>query len=481
MDLFINGSWQPSMSGEYQPVYNPADGSEIELVPMCNNEDVDLALQAAETAFLEWKETSIQKRASLQHKAAQAMRDQSQELGTLLCKELGRPLKGAIAEIVRASELLDYFAEEGVRLKGSLHHMDKDGEQVMVVQEPVGVVAAITPFNYPINLLVFKIGAALISGCTVVAKPAEDTPLSTLKLAETFNQCGYPNGVFNVITGHGSRIGPYLVGHRIVKKIAFTGGTTAGQKIGEIAAQSTKRVTLELGGHSPAIVCKDADLDTACPALVRHGFANSGQFCYRVNRIYVATEIYESFLEKMVSLTQELTVGNGLEDDCDLGPMVNEKIFSNSPKQVQDARKKGAEILCGGERLKDGIYDKGWYFPPTLISNATHDMLIMTEETFGPVLGIMPFDNLETAIQLANDSPYGLAGFIFSKNIADCLHLANSIDAGSLWINDIHRSYHNVPFGGMKQSGIGREKGVYGIEQYLEYKTIYLSYGGSLS
>ncbi len=355
------------------------------------------------------------------------------------------------------------------------------GEKVIVTREPVGVVIAITPFNYPVTLLTFKLGAALIAGCTVVAKPAEDTPLSTLMLAGLFHEAGFPPGCFNVVTGKGRDIGMAMIEHPIPRKVAFTGGTIAGKTIAAAAAATMKRVTLELGGQCPAIVCEDADLDSAAAAIARHAFANSGQFCYRVNRVYVERPVYEAFLALLVQHAGKFDVGDGLTSACALGPLVNEKIYRNSERHVTDARNNGARILVGGERLRGGIYDNGFFFPPTIVADADHSMLVMTEETFGPVLGVMPFDDKAEALRLANDTRYGLAGFVFASNLATALALGEEIEAGSVWINNIHRSNHNVPFGGMKESGIGREKGRYGVESYLEYKTLYLAYDGALA
>lgn len=346
----------------------------------------------------------------------------------------------------------------------------------MVIRQPIGVVVAITPFNYPITLLTFKLGAALMTGCTITAKPSEDTPLSTIRLAEIFKEAGYPDGVFNVITGYGREIGDALVTSPIPRKIGFTGGTSTGKHIARLATETNKRITLELGGQSPAVVCEDTDLDVACPAIVRHAFSNSGQFCYRVNRIYVHENLYAEFIKRIKALTEKLVVCDAKESSCDMGPMVNEKIFRNSENQVADALGKGAELVTGGARLKGDDYDKGWYFPPTILSNTDHGMEIMTEETFGPVLGVMPFKNNDEAIRLANDSRYGLAAYLFTKDIGQAITMSEVLEAGSVWINNIRRSYHNVPFGGVKESGVGREKSSYGLEAYTELKTIYLNY-----
>jgi succinate-semialdehyde dehydrogenase / glutarate-semialdehyde dehydrogenase len=473
---FINGENHKPSSGQYFTVTNPCTGETLAECGRGNAEDVQAALDSAFQAFQLWKKQPVAERAKVQHKAADLMRENAADLAKTLCLELGRPLAGCLTEIQRSADLLDYYAEEGLRLKGEIPLNNIEGEQVLVIRQPVGVVVAITPFNYPITLLIFKLGAALITGCTVVAKPSEDTPLSTLRLAEIFKNAGYPKGVFNVITGLGHEIGDFLIENPITQKIAFTGGTATGKHIAQVAAAHNKRITLELGGQSPALVCEDADLDVACPALVKHAFANSGQFCYRVNRIYVHQNIYADFINRFALLTDKLKVGNDLKSPCDMGPLIHKKIFKNSELQVEDALQKDAKILRGGKKLTGDDYDKGWYFPPTIITDANHSMKIMTEETFGPVVGIMPFDNLETALSWANDSPYGLAAYVFSRQLGIGLRLAEGLDAGSVWVNNIHRSHHNVPFGGMKQSGIGREKGHFGVEDYTELKTIYLNY-----
>lgn len=480
MDMFIDGAFVPAISGLRQNVTNPATGAVIDTVPTADATDADRAITVAARAFEDWKRVPVSTRAAIQKKAAAAMRSEAEAIGRTLATELGRPLPAAIAEIRRSADLLDVYAEEGSRLTAEMPITAVAGEKMIVTREPVGVVIAITPFNYPITLLSFKLGAALIAGCTMVAKPAEDTPLSTLMLADLFHRAGLPEGVFNVVTGRGSGVGKAMIEHPVPRKVAFTGGTAAGKAIAATAVQTMKRLTLELGGQSPAIVCSDADLDRAAEAIARHAFANSGQFCYRVNRCYVERAVYPALVARLKTYVERLTVGDPFGEGVSLGPLVNEKIFRNSERQSEDARAKGARILTGGTRLTGGLYDSGWYFPPTLIADADHSMLVMTEETFGPVLGIMPFDDRSEALRLANNTRYGLAGFVFSQDLATALTMAEQIEAGSVWVNDIHRSSHSLPFGGMKESGFGREKGRYGIDAYLEYKSIYLSYDGRL-
>ncbi len=475
MDFFIDGNWTPATSSQLIRVTNPATGETLETVPSGNAGDADRAIVSAAKAFALWRKVPMARRASLQHAAAQRLRERADEFAQLLTLELGRPLAGSKNEIERSADLLDYFAEEGLRLRGEIPMINEESERVLVVKEPLGVVVAITPFNYPITLLIFKLGAALMTGCTVVAKPASNTPLTTLLLAELFHQAGYPPGAFNAITGSGSELGRALVEHPVPRKIGFTGSSGAGKRIAAMAAVTNKRLTLEMGGQSPAIVCRDAKLDTAVTALVRHSFANSGQFCYRVNRIYVDREIYPQFIERFARAAAALKVGNGMDPDCDLGPMVSEKIFSTSVEHVENALAQGARLATGGERLLGDDYDSGFFFPPTVLADTRQSMKIMREETFGPVVGVMPYDSLAQAIELANDSVFGLAGYVFSSDLAVALSTAESLEAGSVWVNNIHRSYNMVPFGGYKESGLGREKSRHGLEAYLELKTIYLS------
>ena len=478
MRMFVHGTWVDAADGKTMPVFDPATGEAFGKVPLAGAADANAAIRSCAQAFDGWKRTPMAERVRLQKACANAMRANADDLARLLCRELGRPFPGCLQEIARAADLLDVYADEGLRLQGSFALGAAPGEKTLVTRDPVGVVVAITPFNYPINLLMFKLGAALVAGCTVVAKPSEDTPLSTLKLAGLLHEAGLPPGVFNVVTG-GRAIGEALVAHPVPRKIAFTGSVPAGKAIAAAAAGTVKRVTLELGGQSAAIVCADADLDKATSAICRHGFANSGQFCYRVARVYVERSVYERFLEQLAVRVAALTMapagGTG-----DLGPLVNEKIFNNAMKHIEDARNRSARILTGGKRLRGAGFDGGYYLPPTLVAGAAHDALVMREETFGPVMGIAPVDTAREALARANDTPFGLAGFVFTRDLARGLSLCEGMEAGSVWLNDIQRSSHYVPFGGMKQSGLGREKGRYGVEDYLEWKTIYLSYEASV-
>lgn len=456
-------------------VRDPATGELIGQVRAADAADADVAVGAAHAAFRAWRRTPVAERARLQQAVAALMRRDAEQLGRQLTLELGRPLRAAVTEVNRSAALLDYFAQEGQRITGELPMLADDAERLLVTHEPLGVVVAIAPFNYPITLLLMKVGAALITGNTVVAKPAEDTPLSTLALAGLFEEAGYPPGVLNVLTGTGAELGEALVGHPRVAKVSFTGSTATGIRIHELAARTNKRVTLELGGQSPAIVCADADLDAAVPAIARHAYANAGQFCYRTGRVYVHRERYDEFLERLVAAAEAITVGHGLDPETEMGPLISERIMDTSIAHVADAVARGARVLTGGERLRGSGFDAGCFYPPTVIADADNAMRVMREETFGPVLAVAPFDTVAEAIELANDSDYGLAAYVFSRDLRTAWRTAEELEAGSVWVNEIHRSMQSVPFGGVKRSGLGREKSRYGLHEYLEPKTIYLS------
>lgn len=473
--MLIGGSWVPSRTGRVLPVLDPATGSQVGEVPDASAIDIDDACRAAAAAFIAWRTVPAAERARLLHAAASGLRSNTDTIAATLTSELGRPLAGSVQEITRTAEMLDYFAEEGLRLRGEIPLMNLPDEHVMVVKEPVGVVAAIAPFNYPISLLAMKLGPALATGCTVVAKPSTLTPLSSLQLAEVFTDVGFPPGVINMVTGRGGEAGRALVEHPIPRHVSFTGGTRAGKEIAAAVSGTLKRLTLELGGQSPALVAEDADLARAIPALAAQAYANSGQFCYRVARIYVAESVYDRFCEDFADSASQLRVGNGFDPGTQVGPMADEATFHQAQAQVDDALAKGARLLTGGGRLTGAAHAGGWFMPPTALADTDHTMMVMQEETFGPVVGIMPVADMEEAASLANDSRFGLAAYVFTADLGRALQLAGRCEAGSVWVNGIHRTYNHVPFGGYKESGLGREKSRFGLDEYLEFKTIYLT------
>ncbi len=473
--LFIDGRTVLPAKGNYIPILDKATGQAIAQVPDSSDDYADLAVESAQRAFQQWRQRPVHDRAALMHQAANAVRHHAESLVRLLTAEVGKPIAGATREVNAVATLLDYFAEEGLRIRGEIPQLNRPDERVFIRKEPVGVVVAIVPSNYPLILLSWKLGAALAAGCTIVAKPSEDTPLATIRLAQILQESGLPAGVFNVITGYGAGVGKVLVEHSIPRKIAFTGGVETGKRIAALATQTNKRVTLELGGQSPAIICDDVDLSVAVPAVVKHSFDNAGQYCYRINRIYVQRGIYDEFLAQMVPQVEQLKVGPGRDPSCFMGPLVNERLFEKSMTHIQDGQAKGAKLLTGGERLTGSELDGGYFLSPAVLAGADHSMLVMTEETFGPVVGVMPVDTLDEAITYANDTRFGLAAYVFTQNMSAALQAGEALEAGSVWLNNIHRSYNEAPFGGFKESGLGREKSHYGLDEYLELKTIYLS------
>ncbi len=475
LGLFIHGRFVSSSGETTIPVLDKATGEIIAAVTESTADDVTAALKSAQQAFGGWRQKPAHDRAALMHQAAGAVRTEADALAQLLTAEVGKPLAGAQREVQAVATLLDFFAEEGLRIRGEIPQLNLPDERVFIVKEPVGVVVALTPSNYPLILLSWKLGAALAAGCTVVAKPSEDTPLATLRLAEILAQAGLPPGVFNVITGYGHTAGKALVEDAIPRKIAFTGGVETGKKIAALATQTNKRVTLELGGQCPALVGDDADLEVAIPALLKHSFDNAGQYCYRINRMYVQSGIYHEFLERLAVGTAKLKVGPGRDPSSFMGPLVNQRLFDKSMAHIGDALERGAKLLTGGRRLTGPNFDGGYFLPPTILAQTDHSMLVMTEETFGPVVGVMPVASLEEAIRHANNTRFGLAAYVFTQDVAQALRAAERLEAGSVWINNIHRSYNETPFGGFKESGLGREKSHYGLDEYLELKTIYLS------
>ena len=474
MDMFINGGWHPSFSKKRMNVYDPTLTKPFNSVPLGNWKDAKFAIETSHSGFLVWSNFSIKKRVKILKSCLFGIKENLEYLSLTLKKELGRPLEGCRKEIVSSYDLFDVYIKEGLKIINAIPNINLESDEIYVTKIPVGVTLAITPFNYPINLLMFKLGAALIAGCSVIAKPSEETPLSTLMLAEIFYKKGLPKGVFNVVTGEKNLV-TALLKSEIPRKVAFTGSTSIGKKIAVAAMNTVKRVTLELGGQCPAIICKDADLDKAAISITNHSFKNSGQFCYRVNRIFVEKDIYPIFIkiikEKVKKLSFDTVYHVG-----EMGPLVNKKIFTNCIKHIKDALKKGGTIEIGGERQLSIGLKGGYYLQPTLISNTKKNMLLLKEETFGPVIAICKIQNLEEGLAYANDSRYGLAGFIFCSNFAKGIRLCEKLEVGQVWLNNIEKSSNHAPFGGIKESGIGREKGKYGIEEYLEYKTMYLKY-----
>jgi succinate-semialdehyde dehydrogenase/glutarate-semialdehyde dehydrogenase len=470
--MLINGEQRDALSGKIEIIRNPANQEMVAEVSVGSREDARLALEAAERAFPVWSGTSPQRRAVVLHAGAAILRQREESIARLITLEMGKPLKDSRREVLHSADVLDYYAEEGRRNLGEW--IESSGTRSIVIRQPIGVAALVTPWNYPVDLLAWKIGPALAAGCTIVAKPPSISPLAATELAAAVSDAGAPAGVVNVVHGPGSEVGAELVENPISRKIAFTGETKTGIWIMERAAGCIKRLSLELGGQSPFIVFEDADLDRAADSCVQRAFSNMGQICMSVNRVYVAEAIEEEFTSMLVERTLKLRVGNGLDPGVDLGPMASEAQRRRTKDHIFDALSKGARLLCGGREPEGEEYARGFFFLPTVLSEVNHDMMVMHEETFGPVAPIMRFKSFDEAIRLANDTEYGLAAYVFTGSLDTAIHAAERIEAGGIGVNVNNVMDLQAPFGGWKQSGFGRELGHFGLESYLEIKHIRL-------
>ncbi len=457
-------------SGRRAIIYNPANQERVAEVAVGTRQDARLALLAARKAFPLWSGTSSQKRAEILHDAAGQVREQAERIARLLTLEQGKPLKFARTEVLSSADVLDYYAEEGKRNFGEW--MAGPHSRSIVLRQPIGVAALITPWNYPVDLLAWKVAPCLAAGCTFVAKPPSLAPLAATQFVRAVCQAGLPAGAANVVQGPGSEVGAELVDSPISRKIAFTGETATGRAIMAAAAAHIKRVSLELGGQSPFIVCADADIKAAAASAAQRAFSNMGQICISVNRIYVAEEVAEPFTDELVARAEAFKIGNGLDPDVDLGPMFSREQRDKTRGHVDDALEKGAELLCGGREPEGEAYRRGYFFQPTVLCRADHSMRVMREETFGPVAPVMKFKSLEEAISLANDSPYGLAAYLFTSDLKNALRAAEGLEAGGIGVNVNNVVDLQAPFGGWKESGLGRELGRWGLEAYLETKHI---------
>lgn len=468
--MLINGERVEGVSGRYDLIHNPANREPVAEVAIGDAIDAVKALEAAQRAFPGWSSIPAKKRCDLLHHAAEIVRERADNIAKLLTMEMGKPIRDSRREVLSAADSLDYFAEEGLRNIGEW--ISAGDTRSMVVRQPIGVVSMITPWNYPVELLAWKVGPALAAGCTAVAKPSSLAPVAATEFVMALNDAGLPPGVMNIVHGSGDTIGAELVKNPISRKISFTGETSTGRWIMKAAAGHLKRVSLELGGHAPMIVFDDADIDAAAGACVRRAFGNMGQVCISVNRVYVDESIAEDFTEKVIRRTLELRIGDPLDPDVDLGPMVSEAQRRKTREHIEDAVQKGAQILCGG-REPEG-FERGYYFMPTVLTDVDHTMRIMKEETFGPVAPIMRFRDEEEAVRLANDTEYGLAAYVYTNSLRRAVRTAERLEAGSVGVNVGSVIDRHAPFGGWKQSGIGRELSHRGIEEYMEIKHIRL-------
>ncbi|SFS90816.1 NAD-dependent succinate-semialdehyde dehydrogenase [Marininema halotolerans] len=473
--LYIDGKWVNSQNQKTFDVFNPATGDLIAQVGDASDEDVDAAITAADNAFKSWSSLPAPKRSEILRNAYDIMMDQKEDLAKIMTLEQGKPLHEARNEIQYAADFVSWYSEEAKRIYGDTIPSSHPSKRIMVIKEAVGVVAAITPWNFPASMITRKVAPALAAGCTVVVKPGKQTPLSACRLVEVFEQAGVPAGVINLVTGSSaSAIGDVLLKDDRVKKVTFTGSTPVGKIIMKKAADTMKKVSLELGGHAPSIIFEDADIDQAVKEVVESKFRNAGQTCLCTNRIYVHERIIDTFTDKFVEVVKNLRVGNGMEPNVDIGPLIDQAAAEKVDQQVQDAVNKGAVVAVGGKFHEPEKADQHvFFYEPTVLTNVTNDMVITHEETFGPVVPIQSFQTEEEVIQSANDSPYGLGAYFYTRDISRAIRVAESLQYGIIGVNDGQPSAAQAPFGGLKESGLGREGGKYGLEEYLEIK--YLS------
>ena len=467
--MFINGEWQTD--APTFPVFNPATGEEIGQVADAGADDARRAIDAAHAALPAWMNETAYSRSALLYRAHQLMLGQQRELAELMTREQGKPLKASMNEVKYAADFLLWFAEEAKRVYGETIPSARSDQRFLVQKQAVGVVAAVTPWNYPISMLTRKLGPALAAGCTVVLKPAESTPLCAVAVFKILEQAGLPAGVANLVTARDPRpIGEVFCTHPAVRKLTFTGSTAVGKHLAQACAPQLKRVSMELGGHAPFIVYDDADPVHAAKGVSLVKFLNTGQACISPNRIFVQRRILDPFLETLQARVSGMQAGDGMDPANSIGPLINEAAIDKVDRQVQDAVGRGATLLAGGARLTENSLDRGCFYAATLLSNVTPEMLIYREETFGPVAAVVPFDDEDDVIAMANDTDYGLAAYIYTQNLARALRTFEQLQFGIIGINDINPTSAAAPFGGMKESGLGREGAREGIEEYLETK-----------
>jgi succinate-semialdehyde dehydrogenase / glutarate-semialdehyde dehydrogenase len=470
----IGGEQVGAKSGEEMPVVNPATEEEFETVPKAGSEDVDAAVSAAKEAFKEWSKKDPDDRAALMRAGIAKIQENGKEIAQLLTQEQGKPFSEAMGELHHFLHGMNYYADLASKIEGIYATLPSAlGEAYgMVIKKPIGVCAAIVPYNFPLTLMGTKVGPALAAGNTIVVKPAGTTPLATLRVAELMQEAELPPGVLNVVTGPGKEAGEALAGHPNVRRVALTGSTATGRRLMEVAAPQFKRVSAELGGSDAVIVFPDADVDAAVRGINIGRFFNAGQACLAAKRVYVFEEIYDGFMENLVKRVSRYELGNGLEKaekpKIRMGPLNAARHRDELADQLQDAVDGGAEVAIGGGTGNS----KGYFFEPTGIENAPHDSRVGKEETFGPLLPVWKVNDVDEAIRLANDSPYGLGSSVWTHNVRWIYRAAQEIEAGMTWVNQLHFGYDELPFGGVKESGIGREHGKEAIEHYVEQKSV---------
>lgn len=462
----IDGKWQAAEDNAKIAVTNPADGEIVGHVPSLTAKQIEGAINASEKAFKSWRALPAAKRSALLRKWFDLMIEQADDLAMIMTCEQGKPLKEARGEILYAASFVEWFAEEAKRTYGDTIPSPQVNQRITVIKQPIGVTAAITPWNFPAAMITRKAAPALAAGCTMIVRPASLTPLTALALGELAQKAGIPAGVLQIVTGKSSSIGKVLTESQIVRKLSFTGSTEVGRALMAECAPTIKRISLELGGNAPFIVFDDADLDAAVKGAIACKYRNAGQTCVCANRILVQSGVYDAFTEKLKQAVQALKVGNGINPTTDIGPLIEESALKKVDEHIADAVEKGGKLVLGGKRLG------GLFYEPTIMTNITSDMRFAREETFGPVAPLFKFDNESEAIEMANDTIFGLAAYFYTRDFARAVRVSEALEYGMVGHNTGLISNEVAPFGGVKQSGIGREGSKYGIEEYMETKYI---------
>lgn len=469
-NAFIDGTWIEAQDQHRIEVTNPANEELIGSIPNMGQVEAIQAVESSYKALQSWKALTAQARADLLLAWHKLTLEHADELAQIMTIEQGKPLAEALGEVKYAASFIQWFAEEGKRIYGDVIPTTNAGQRFLVIKEPVGVVAAITPWNFPIAMITRKAAPALAAGCTIVIKPANETPYCALALAKLAERAGIPKGVLNVVTGKSAEIGSVFTSHEKVKKLTFTGSTPVGRLLMEQCAPTIKKLALELGGNAPLIIFEDADLDKAVQGAILAKYRNAGQTCVCANRIYVHKNIYKVFSEKFVAAVKALKVGNGLDEGTQIGPLINEKAVLKAQKLIDDACAKGASIACGGKKHELGYS----FFEPTVLTNVDQSMEIVSEEIFGPVAPLISFETEEEVIAQANDTIFGLAAYIYTENISRIFKVSEQLEYGMVGMNSTAISNEVVPFGGVKQSGVGREGSKYGLEEFMTIKYLCL-------
>ncbi|MEP6993036.1 MAG: aldehyde dehydrogenase family protein [Acidobacteriota bacterium] len=480
---WIGGRWVPAASGQTFENRNPADCDDvIGLYPKSEKADVDAAVAAAKKAFPGWRDTPAPRRAEVLYAAGEILKRDKEMLARLMTREMGKVLAETRGDVQEAIDMAFLAAGEGRRLFGFTTPSELPNKFAMCIRQPVGVCAFVTPWNFPMAIPAWKSMAALIAGNTIVIKPATDTPASVVALAKVFEEAGLPPGVFNVVMGSGGEVGDPLVQHPDVKVVSYTGSTEVGRRISQACAPTFKRLHLEMGGKNAILVMDDADVDLAVDGAVWGAFGTTGQRCTASSRLLVHKGVYGGFLEKLVARVKALRVGNGLDENVDMGPCVSEKQRETVARYVEIGKKEGAKLLCGGEKLTSGGLQKGWFFAPTVFADADVRMRVACEEIFGPVTTVVPISSLEEGIRVANSVPYGLSGSIYTRDVAKAFTAMREFETGIFYVNSstIGAEVH-LPFGGIKDTGNGhREAGIAGLDVFTEWKSIYVDFSGKL-